>query len=441
MSKSVVIVGTQWGDEGKGKIVDMLTDQVNAVVRFQGGHNAGHTLIIDGQTTILRLIPSGILRDEVKSFIGNGLVVSVDALHKEMQELIAAGVPVAKRLRISASASVLLPYHVALDQAREVKRGKQAIGTTGRGIGPAYEDKIARRGLRMSDLLDAKHCDARLRELADYHNFQLTKYYQQDAIDPVRVLDDLLKTADSITPLLTDVSQDLMRIHELGGHILFEGAQGTLLDIDHGTYPFVTSSNTVAGAATTGAGCGPCFIDGVLGITKAYVTRVGSGPFPTELNDAVGQRMAERGKEFGSVTGRPRRCGWLDLVALKRAVQLNGLTGLILTKQDVLDGLDELKLCVAYQMPGGEVIDHAPNISTQWGACQPVYETVSGWSNDTYGATDWSDLPQAVQDYVSRIESHVGVPVVILSTGPERHQTIIRQAVFETGRPAVSADV
>lgn len=430
MGKNVVILGTQWGDEGKGKIVDLLTEQVAAVVRFQGGHNAGHTLVIDGERTILRLIPSGILRENVRCFIGNGVVLCVSALIQEMSELESKGVSVSSRLQISEACSLLLPYHIALDKAREKERGKEAIGTTGRGIGPAYEDKVARRGLRVSDLFDPEYLISRLTEIADFHNFVLTEYYGEEAIDYKKVLDELLSVAEKILPLVVDVSAELMRIRGESKNILFEGAQGSLLDIDLGTYPYVTSSNTTAGALATGSGFGPLFLDGVLGITKAYTTRVGSGPFPTELLDVVGKNIGVRGQEFGSVTGRPRRCGWLDLVALRRSVQINSISGFCLTKLDVLDGLESIKLCTGYQYDG-KWVDILPMDARILDKCFPIYEEMPGWKDSTYGLTHFSDLPANALAYIKRIEELIKTPIDIISTGPDRNQTIILRDPFD----------
>ncbi|MCH9770179.1 MAG: adenylosuccinate synthase [Gammaproteobacteria bacterium] len=429
MSKNIVILGTQWGDEGKGKIVDMLTDRVAAVVRYQGGHNAGHTLIIDGKKTILRLIPSGILRDNVCCLIGNGVVLSPQALFEEVKELKTQGVPVEKRLRISSACTLLLPYHVALDQAREVARGKQAIGTTGRGIGPAYEDKVARRGLRLIDLLHPEIYQEKLKHLADYHNFQLEHYYKVKPLAYEKVLAELEVMREDLLPLMTDVMLELESYQQQNLNILFEGAQGSLLDNDLGTYPYVTSSNTTAGAVATGAGFGPNYLDAVLGVTKAYLTRVGAGPFPTELDDAIGVEMAERGKEFGSVTGRARRCGWFDVVLLKRAIQANSLSSLVLTKLDVMDNLKEIKICTAYRYQNKE-LKSAPFDSNALANCEPVYETLPGWQTETFGVTDIKNMPKAAINYIKRLEELCGLPITIISTGPERSQTIMLQEPF-----------
>lgn len=423
MSKSVIILGTQWGDEGKGKIVDWLTDKVDAVVRFQGGHNAGHTLDVAGDKLVLRLIPSGILRDNTQSFIGNGVVLSPVALLEEMDELLAKAVPVSERLRISGACTLLLPYHVALDQARERKLGKEAIGTTGRGIGPAYEDKVARRGLHVVDLLYPERLKEKLNVLAEYHNFSLTQYYGVESIDCEQVYTALLAAAPRITPLIVDVADSLHTLRENNKHILFEGAQGALLDVDHGTYPFVTSSNTTAGAASTGSGVGPLYMDEVLGITKAYTTRVGAGPFMTEQINEVGQKLAEKGREFGSVTGRPRRCGWFDVVALRRSIEINSITALALMKLDVLDGFTEINICTAYRC-GETMYKTMPSDPVVLEACEPVYETLPGWQETTYGQSDATVLPQEMWHYIRKIEELVNVPISIISTGPQRDQTI-----------------
>ena len=429
MNKHVVVLGTQWGDEGKGKIVDLLTDQAEVVVRFQGGHNAGHTLVINGEKTVLHLIPSGILREHVQCLIGNGVVLAPDALLTEMRKLEATGVPVRERLRLSAACPLILPYHVSLDQARELKRGDAKIGTTGRGIGPAYEDKVARRGLRLGDLNTPTRFAERLREVLDYHNFALTQYYGVDAVDFQRCFDDAMAMGEELLPLMTDVTTALQKYREAGAKILFEGAQGSLLDIDHGTYPFVTSSNTTAGGTATGSGFGPLYLDYVLGITKAYTTRVGGGPFPTELFDATGARLAERGHEFGATTGRPRRCGWFDAVALRQAVNINSVSGLCLTKLDVLDGLDTIRICVAYQDADGNPLQ-SPVDAEDYAKVVPVYEDVPGWSESTIGAKSLADLPQAALDYIAKIEAAVGAPIDVISTGPDRVETIVLRHPF-----------
>ena len=430
MHKNIIILGSQWGDEGKGKIVDLLTEKVSGVVRFQGGHNAGHTLIIDGEKTILRLIPSGIMRENVQCFIGNGVVLSLEAFFEEVKELEAKNVPVRERLKVSPACPLILPYHIALDQAREKAKGNQKIGTTGRGIGPAYEDKVARRGVRVSDLLNKERFAEKLKDLADYHNFVLEHYYQVDPIDYDTVLQEALTYGEELRPLVDDVMACLFELRDADKKILFEGAQGTLLDIDHGTYPFVTSSNTTAGAASTGSGFGPRYFDYVLGITKAYTTRVGSGPFPTEQKNDIGLCLAERGHEFGSVTGRPRRCGWFDAVALKRAIDINSLSGLCLTKLDVLDGLDVVKICVGYKDKAGNDVRHMPVDAEGLAECEPVYEDMPGWQASTFGAKSLDQLPQEAIDYVKHLEKLVGIPVDIISTGPDRNETIILRDVI-----------
>jgi adenylosuccinate synthase len=424
MGKHIVVVGTQWGDEGKGKIVDLLTERVDAVVRFQGGHNAGHTLVIDGQKTVLHLIPSGILRDHVQCLIGNGVVLSPSALLKELAMLKESGVPAEQRLRISPACPLILPYHVALDNAREVARGKSAIGTTGRGIGPAYEDKISRRGLRVEDLFYRERFAAKLGEVLDYHNFVLKNYYKVDGVDFQQTLDETLEYAETLKPLVGDVSQILYDYQRQGKNVMFEGAQGTLLDIDHGTYPFVTSSNTTAGAAATGSGVGPRHFDYILGITKAYTTRVGSGPFPTELFDEMGEHLAKRGHEFGSTTGRPRRCGWFDAVALKRSVELNSISGLCITKLDVLDGLESIRMCVGYRS-GGQALAATPVGAEELAACEPVYSELPGWKESTVGIKDYDRLPANARAFLEQIEQVVGTPIDVISTGPDRSETIV----------------
>ena len=429
MTKSVVVLGTQWGDEGKGKIVDLLTDQAAVVARFQGGHNAGHTLVVNGEKTVLHLIPSGILREGVTCLIGNGVVLAPDALLKEIRGLEEKGVPVRQRLRLSPACPLILPYHVALDQAREAARGKDKIGTTGRGIGPAYEDKVARRGLRLGDMFYPERFANKLKEVMEYHNFALTQYYKVDAVDYDTVLAESMAMAEQLKPMVANVSELLHQYRERGQNILFEGAQGSLLDIDHGTYPFVTSSNTTAGGAATGSGVGPLYLDYVLGITKAYTTRVGSGPFPTELFDEVGAYLAKQGHEFGATTGRPRRCGWFDAVALRHAVQVNSVSGLCLTKLDVLDGLENVKICVAYKDADGNDAN-APVDAEDYEALRPVYEQMPGWSESTIGAQSIDALPQAARNYIKRLEDLVGAPIDIVSTGPDRSQTIVLRHAF-----------
>ena len=436
--RNVVVIGTQWGDEGKGKVVDWLTDHAQAVVRFQGGHNAGHTLIIGDKKTILRLIPSGIMHKDVVCYIGNGVVLSPEALFKEIGELEAAGLDVCSRLRISEAATLIIPYHVAIDLAREKKRGEAKIGTTGRGIGPAYEDKVARRALRVQDLFYPEKFAEQLRENLEYHNFMLSNYYGADKVDFKLTLDQAMSYADRIKPLVVDVSSALYAVEQAGQNLLFEGAQGTLLDIDHGTYPYVTSSNCVAGNAAAGSGVGPASLHYVLGITKAYCTRVGAGPFPSELydhdnpnkQDPVGLRLAEVGKEFGSVTGRPRRTGWLDAAALKRSIQINGLTGLCITKLDVLDGLDRVRLCVGYHFNENK-IDVLPRGAESVSLCEPIYEDFPGWKDSTFGIREWSRLPIAAQNFLRRIEEVAGKPIAMVSTGPERDETILLQHPFQ----------
>lgn len=429
MGKTVVVLGTQWGDEGKGKIVDLLTEQAEAVVRFQGGHNAGHTLVINGEKTVLHLIPSGILREGVVCYIGNGVVLSPEALLKEMKQLEETGVPVRKRLKLSPSCPLILPYHIALDQARELARGAAKIGTTGRGIGPAYEDKVARRGLRVADLLHPERFARKLKEVMDYHNFALQHYYKVDAVDYQTVLDDTLAMAEELIPMIDRVSDRMHEHHERGDHILFEGAQGSLLDIDHGTYPFVTSSNTTAGGASTGTGFGPLYLDYVLGITKAYTTRVGSGPFPTELDDENGRHLAKVGNEFGATTGRPRRCGWFDAVALRQAIQINSVSGLCLTKLDVLDGLETIRICVDYKNADGESITTPVDVE-EYEAVQPVYEEMPGWTESTVGVKSRDELPANALAYIKRLEEVTGAPIDIISTGPDRVETIVLRQPF-----------
>ncbi len=430
-ARNVVVVGTQWGDEGKGKIVDWLTDRAQGVVRFQGGHNAGHTLVIGGKKTVLHLIPSGILRGDVDCFIGNGVVLSPEALLAEMDELEAAGVRgVVARLCISEACPLILPYHGALDRAREAKRGEQKIGTTGRGIGPAYEDKVARRAVRLQDLLNPERFAKKLEEVLDFHNFVLEKYFGQPRVDLKKTLDETLALAPRLVPLVADVPRALYHANRQGKNLLFEGAQGSLLDIDHGSYPFVTSSNCVAGAAAAGAGIGPMHLHYVLGITKAYSTRVGEGPFPTELSDNVGERLRQRGKEFGATTGRPRRTGWFDAAALKRSIQLNGVSGLCITKLDVLDGAETLKICVGYEMEG-KLSDILPVGAEELALCVPVYEEMPGWQESTVGVRAHDKLPKAARDYLARVEKLCGVPIDLISTGPDRDETIVLRHPFD----------
>lgn len=429
MGKNVVVIGTQWGDEGKGKIVDLLTERAAAVVRFQGGHNAGHTLVIDGVTTVLHLIPSGILRDGVSCLIGNGVVLALDALVAEADALIESGVPVYERLKISPGCPLILPSHAALDAAREKARGSSAIGTTGRGIGPAYEDKVSRRALRLSDLLVPETFAGKLEEILNYHNFLLKKYYGAETVDFTKTLDESLGYAEIIMPITADVTQVLQDLSDSSQSILFEGAQGSFLDIDHGTYPYVTSSNTVAAAASTGTGIGPRNLDYILGIVKAYTTRVGAGPFPTELFDDQGAHLARVGAEFGATTGRPRRCGWFDAVALRRSIINSSVSGLCVTKLDILDDLAAIQICVGYTI-NGNAISGLPAVLDQFSECEPVYEEWPGWQESTVGVTNFGNLPQKARDYLTRIEELAGVPVDIISTGPGREQTIIKAHPF-----------
>ncbi|MEZ5578631.1 MAG: adenylosuccinate synthase [Candidatus Competibacteraceae bacterium] len=429
MGKNVVIIGAQWGDEGKGKIVDLLTESAAAVVRFQGGHNAGHTLVINGHKTVLHLIPSGILREGVRCLIGNGVVLSPTALLAEVDRLEAQGVAVADRLRISEACPLILPYHIALDQAREKARGERAIGTTGRGIGPAYEDKVSRRAVRLGDLFQRERFAAKLGEVLDFHNFVLRHYFQAETVDFQQVLEETLAMAERLRPLAADVTELLDAHRRRGDNMLFEGAQGALLDIDHGTYPYVTSSNTTAGGAATGTGLGPRYLDYVLGITKAYATRVGGGPFPTELFDETGEYLADRGHEFGSTTGRRRRCGWFDAVALRRSILNNSVTGLCVTKLDVLDGLDSIRMCVDYRC-GVERLDHVPLGAEALAACEPIYEEMPGWRDSTFGVRRYEDLPAAARAYLRRIEELADAPIDIISTGPDRADTIVLRNPF-----------
>ena len=430
MGKNVVVIGTQWGDEGKGKIVDWLAESAAGVVRFQGGHNAGHTLWIGGRKTVLRLIPSGALHPGVGIFIGNGVVLSPSALLQEIGELESAGVEIRSRLKISPACPLVLPIHVALDQAREAAMGETKIGTTGRGIGPAYEDKIARRALRVQDLLDPVRFSAKLEALLDLHNFTLVHYYKRDPVPFAATRDATLELAAALAPMVADVAALLYDARARGDSLLFEGAQGALLDIDHGTYPYVTSSNCIAGAAAPGSGIGPQMLDYVLGIVKAYTTRVGTGPFPTELTDETGAGLAMRGKEFGSVTGRPRRCGWLDLAALKRSVELNGVDGLCITKLDVLDGMPEIRLATSYVVDGKSV-SRIPTGAEAVAACVPVYETMAGWQTSTLGVQTFDALPANARAYLRRIETLTGVPIAMVSTGPDRDETILVHHPFK----------
>jgi adenylosuccinate synthase len=430
MGRNVVVVGTQWGDEGKGKIVDLLTDKAAAVVRFQGGHNAGHTLVIGGKKTVLHLIPSGILRDGVSCLIGNGVVLSLEALISEAEALAKNGVPVFERLKVSPGCPLILPSHVALDVAREKARGAAAIGTTGRGIGPAYEDKVSRRALRVSDLFVREKFAAKLGEVLDFHNFLLRNYFRCEPVDFARTLDAAMKSAEMIAPITADITQILQDMMSAGRSVLFEGAQGAFLDIDHGTYPYVTSSNTVAAAASTGTGVGPRDLHYILGIVKAYTTRVGAGPFPTELFDDQGEHLATVGAEFGATTGRPRRCGWFDAVALRRSIVNSSVSGLCVTKLDVLDGLETIKICVGYAIDG-EPISGLPILIDRFADCQPIYEDRPGWTESTVGITRFEELPVNARSYLARIEELAGVPLDIISTGPDRAQTIVKRHPFD----------
>ena len=426
MAKNVVVIGTQWGDEGKGKIVDWLTDQAAGVVRFQGGHNAGHTLVVGGKKTVLHLIPSGILREGVQCFIGSGVVLSPEALLKEIDELESAGIKVARRLKIAPTCPLILPYHVALDQAREAARGTGKIGTTGRGIGPAYEDKVARRAVRVIDLFDEAQLKTKLQENIALYNVQLEHLFQAAPVDFDSVWAQIQGLAARIRPMVADVSRELTEMNARGDKILFEGAQGTLLDIDHGTYPFVTSSNCVAGAAAPGAGVAPQMLGYVLGIVKAYTTRVGAGPFPTELFDEVGAGLGERGQEFGATTGRARRCGWFDAAALKRAIQINGVSGMCITKLDVMDGLENINICTGYEL-NGETIDILPFGADAVAACTPIYKTMPGWQDSTFGVKSYDALPQNAKNYLQRVAEICGAPIAMISTGPDREETIVLQ--------------
>ena len=430
MAKNVVVIGTQWGDEGKGKIVDLLTEHARVVVRFQGGHNAGHTLVIGGKKTVLHLIPSGILRANSLCLIGNGVVLSPKALLDEMDTLESNGVPVRERLRISEAAPLVLPYHQVIDQARERAKGNNAIGTTGRGIGPAYEDKVSRRAVRLGDIFHRERFAAKLGEVLDYHNFVLQHYYKTEAVSFQQVLDETLAMGERIKPMVADIPELIYQQQRAGESVLFEGAQGALLDIDHGTYPFVTSSNTVAGGASAGSGVGPTCFDYVLGITKAYTTRVGSGPFPTELFDDTGQYIAKKGHEFGSTTGRPRRCGWFDAVMLRRSNQLNGVSGLCITKLDVLDGIDTISVCVGYRRNG--VVSVTPPVGADgYAGCEPVYVDMPGWKENTVGVRKYNELPANARAYLKRIEEITETPIDIVSTGPDRDDTIVLRHPFE----------
>jgi adenylosuccinate synthase len=435
MGKFVIIIGTQWGDEGKGKVVDLLTERAAAVARFQGGHNAGHTLVIGGKKTVLSLIPSGILHKNVQCLIGNGVVLSLEALFREAQTLIDTGVDVFARLRVSPNCPLILPSHVALDKAREAARGVNAIGTTGRGIGPAYEDKVARRAVRVQDLFQREKFAAKLGEILDFHNFTLQHYFKQPAIDFQKTLDEQLSYAERVRPLVSDITQTLAALREKKADVMFEGAQGAMLDVDHGTYPYVTSSNTTGGFAATGTGIGPRSFDYVLGIVKAYTTRVGGGPFPTELFDEYGEHLSRVGHEFGAVTGRKRRCGWFDAVALRRSIIHSSVSGLCLTKLDVLDGLDSLQICVGYRLSkefgSGEVSMVPPMYADAFADVEPVYEEMPGWTESTIGVTSYDALPMNARNYLERLQKLAGVPIDIISTGPDREQTIVLRHPFD----------
>lgn len=430
MGKSVVVIGTQWGDEGKGKVVDLLTERVSTVVRFQGGHNAGHTLVIDGKKTVLHLIPSGILRDNVSCLIGNGVVLSPEALLEEIGRLEEQGVPVRERLRLSPACTLILPYHVALDQAREKSLGSGKIGTTGRGIGPAYEDKVARRSLRLGDLLNRERFAEKLKDILAYHNFMLTEFYKVPPVDYDQIYQDAIAWGEQLQPMVADVVELIHAARARGENIMFEGAQGSLLDIDHGTYPFVTSSNTTAGGTATGSGVGPLHLDYVLGITKAYTTRVGSGPFPTELNCDIGKHLGQKGHEFGATTGRERRTGWFDTVAVRYAMRINSISGLCLTKLDVLDGLDTVRICVGYQNQEGQPVG-IPFDAEGWASVTPIYEEMPGWQESTVGVTSLEALPDNARAYIRRLEELTETPIDIISTGPDRMETIVLRHPFE----------
>ncbi len=432
MAKNVVVVGTQWGDEGKGKIVDWLTEHAQAVVRFQGGHNAGHTLVIKGEKTALQLIPSGIMRPGVACYIGNGVVLSVPDLLREIDRLEGLGVEVTSRLKVSEACPVILPYHVALDVAREEARGEAKIGTTGKGIGPTYEDKVARRAIRVADLMNESRLAEKLRENLEFHNHVLVNFLHKPAIDYQKTFDDALASAVRLRPMVADVSSALYDAFRKGGNLLFEGAQGSMLDVDHGTYPYVTSSNCVAGNAAAGSGVGPNMLHYILGITKAYTTRVGAGPFPSELplDSGVGKHLSSVGMEFGTVTGRARRCGWFDAALLKRSVQLNGVSGICLTKLDVLDGIETIKLCTGYML-NGKQIDIFPVGAEDAARCEPIYEEMTGWKESTIGAKSLGALPLAAQAYVKRVEELIGVPIDMVSTGPDREETLVLRHPFQ----------
>jgi adenylosuccinate synthase len=430
MGKSVVVIGAQWGDEGKGKVVDLLTPRAQAVVRFQGGHNAGHTLVINGVKTALNLIPSGIMRPGVTCLIGNGVVLSVPDLVREIEKVEATGASVRDRLRICEATPLVLPVHARLDAAREAARGEAKIGTTGKGIGPAYEDKVARRAVRVGDLFHREQLAAKLGELLAYHNFVLTQFYKEEPVDFQATLDQLLSYVELLRPMVADVTE-LLRVQiKRGDNVLFEGAQGALLDIDHGTYPYVTSSNTTAGGAATGSGVGPREIDYVLGIVKAYATRVGSGPFPTEQENEIGQHIRDKGAEYGTVTRRPRRCGWFDAVAARRSIFNNSVTGLCVTKLDVLDELDTIRICVGYKVDGVPV--EVPPIGAEgFKRIEAVYEELPGWKSSTYGITRYEDLPENARRYLERMREVTETEIAMVSTGPDREHTIVLHNPFD----------
>lgn len=430
MGKSIVILGSQWGDEGKGKIVDLLTPKANAVIRFQGGHNAGHTLVINGKKTVLHLIPSGILHENVANFIGQGVVISPRALMEEISGLNEQGIDVCSRLNISAGAPLILPYHIALDKAAEAFKGKEAIGTTGRGIGPCYEDKIARRGLRVVDVQDMQSFEQKVKQNLKRHNIVLSQYYDAPQVQLEEVLEEVMMARDTLLKLMSDVRMPIHDIRRQGGNIIFEGAQGAMLDIDHGTYPFVTSSNTTAGGVATGAGFGPLYIDEVIGVTKAYTTRVGAGPFPTELEDDIGAHLADKGHEFGATTGRPRRCGWFDACLMRRSIEINSLSSLAITKLDVMDDLKEVKLCTGY-LVDGKTQQVPPIQSDAFAACEPIYETMPGWQSSTIGVTSFDALPTQAKAYLERLSQLLSLPISLVSTGPDRADTIEVQPLFD----------
>lgn len=432
MNKNIVVLGIQWGDEGKGKIIDFLTDRAKYVVRYQGGHNAGHTLVINGEKIILHIIPSGILRKNVTNIIANGVVLSPQDLIKEIKILEEKGISVQNRVLISKSCHLILSYHIAMDIAREKKSGLNAIGTTGCGIGPAYEDKVARRGLRVGDLLNKKIFSEKLKNIVDYYNFQLVHYYKTKSVNYQTVLNNIMQVRDTLIKIMTDTSEVLENARKCGDRIILEGAQGTLLDIDHGTFPYVTSSNTVSGGASTGSGLGPCHINYVLGVLKSYSTRVGAGPFPSELFDKTGEILRKIGNEFGATTGRFRRIGWLDIVAINRAVQINSISGFCLTKLDVLDGLKEIKICIGYRMPNGKIVNNTPLTIECWRNIEPVYEILPGWNETSFGVRTFKELPKLALKYINRIEELTGISVDIISTGPDRKDIVVLRNPFDS---------